>query len=75
MARIIYSFVIHRDQATTVQESIIKLYSHKRRFNGTVDVAELNEECNELHGVHSDLISYITSDSKVCCCKFFISYM
>ncbi|XP_060604506.1 uncharacterized protein LOC132757271 [Ruditapes philippinarum] len=54
-----------RDKATAVQESIIKLYPHRRCSNGTVDVVELNEECNELHGVHSDLISYITSDSKI----------
>ncbi|XP_060578984.1 uncharacterized protein LOC132735961, partial [Ruditapes philippinarum] len=53
------------DTATTVQESIIKLYPHRRCSNGTVDVVELNDECNELHGVHSDLISYITSDSKI----------
>ncbi|XP_060577218.1 uncharacterized protein LOC132734491 [Ruditapes philippinarum] len=54
-----------RDQATTVQESVIKLYPHKRHSYETVDVVELNNECNELHGVHSDLISYITSDSKI----------
>ncbi|XP_060596240.1 uncharacterized protein LOC132750310, partial [Ruditapes philippinarum] len=53
-----------RDKATTVQEFIIKLYPLRRCLNGTIDVVELNEECNELHGVHSDLISYITSDSK-----------
>ena len=44
---------------------MIKLHPHKRRSNGTMSVVDLTDDCNELHGVHSDMISYVTSDSKV----------
>ncbi|XP_053401015.1 uncharacterized protein LOC128557569 [Mercenaria mercenaria] len=54
-----------RIRSTTVSESILELYPHKRRYNGTLNYAKLHNDCNGLHGIHSDLISYIISDFKV----------
>ncbi|XP_053388676.1 uncharacterized protein LOC128551785, partial [Mercenaria mercenaria] len=53
-----------RNRATPVSDSMIELYPHKRRSNRTMSFVILNDNCNDLHGVHSDLISYITSGSK-----------
>ncbi|XP_053398434.1 uncharacterized protein LOC128556766 [Mercenaria mercenaria] len=54
-----------RNRATPLSDSMIVLYPHIRRSNRTMSFVILNDNCNDLHGVHSDLISYITSDSKV----------
>ncbi|XP_053398947.1 uncharacterized protein LOC128556937 [Mercenaria mercenaria] len=54
-----------RNRSTTLSESILQLYPHRRRTDGTISYAKLHDDCNGFHGLHSDLISYITSDSRV----------
>ncbi|XP_053400999.1 uncharacterized protein LOC128557566 [Mercenaria mercenaria] len=56
---------ICRMRSTTVSESVLELYPHKRRSDGTLNYAKLQNDCNGLHGIHSDLISYIISEFKV----------
>ncbi|XP_053390115.1 uncharacterized protein LOC123523221, partial [Mercenaria mercenaria] len=56
---------ICKKRATTVHDSVLKLYPHKKRINGTKSFVELSDQCDDLYGVNSDLTAYITSDLRV----------
>ncbi|XP_053400998.1 uncharacterized protein LOC128557563 isoform X2 [Mercenaria mercenaria] len=65
LEKVLLPSLICKNRATTVSDSVLKLYPHKRRINGTKSFVRLSDQCDDLYGVNSDLIAYITSDFRV----------
>ncbi|XP_060580924.1 uncharacterized protein LOC132737608 [Ruditapes philippinarum] len=53
---------ICRDRSKALSDMDLQLFPHKLQQNGTRSTVKLNDNCNDLYGPQSDIISFISSD-------------